>query len=150
MYSINDLNFINEELQPLKILADREHKAIYGLSGKLYTPHIDTYTEACIKKAGILLDLKNSGMIAFTEVEIISAKLMVLHRKAKNREVVEYDGWCYECRYLPLKLSKSGKIVRKWAKYWLRKLVDGGTDNQWEAQVKEIWPEYFVLRNFDN
>lgn len=149
MFSINDLNNINEELQPLKILAERELKSIYGLTGKVYTPHIEAYSDVSVKKAAILLNLKNNGLIAFTDVEVISAKLMALHRKAKNYQIVEYDGWCYECRYSPLKLSKSGKSVRKWAKYWLRKMVDGEIDNQWESVVKEIWPEYFVIRNLE-
>ena len=149
MFSINDLNSINEELKPLKILADRELKSIFGLTGKVYTPHIDTHTEVSIKKAAILLDLKNNGLIPFTEVEVITAKLMPLHRKAKNKQIVDYDGFSYECRYSPLKLSKSGKIVRKWAKYWLRKLADGETDYHWERQVREIWPGYFLIRNIE-
>jgi hypothetical protein len=147
MFSINDLNNINEELKPLKALADRELKSIYGLTGMLYTPHIDTHTEACIKKAGILLNLKNNGLIPFSEVEVITAKLMFLHPKAKSNQIVEYDGFSYECRYSPLKLSKSKKIVRKWAKYWLRKSADGEKDCQWESQVREIWPGYFLIKN---
>jgi hypothetical protein len=149
MFSINDLDSINKELQPLQILADRELRSIYGLSGQVYTPHIDTHNALCLKKAGILLNLKNNGLMPFTEVEIISEQLMILHRQVKNYEIVEYDGHTYECRYSPLKLSKSGKSVRKWAKYWLRQLADGTTDNQWKNLVKEIWPEYFFIRKVE-
>ena len=147
MFSINDLDNINKELQPLRILADRELKSIYGLSGQIYTPHIDIHTEVCIKKARILIDLKNNGLIPFTEVEIISEKLMILHQRVKNHQVVEYDGFFYKCRYSPLKLSKTGKSVRKWAKYWLRLLIDETPDQEWESSDKEIWPEYFVIKN---
>jgi len=146
MYSINDLTCINETIMPLKVLADKERKAIYGLSGELYTPHIDTYMANCIKRAIILRDLKRSKLIPFTDVEIIIDKLMVLFKKAKINEVVEHLGENYECRFLPIKLSKSGNIVRKWAKYWLRKKADGSIDAEWEAQVREIWPEYFVVK----
>ena len=147
MFTINDLDSINKELQPLRVLADRELRSIYGLTGEVYTPHINNHIQVCIKKACILSDLKNNGIIPFSEVEIISEKLMILHQKVKNHQIVEYNGHSYKCRYSPLKLSKSGKSVRKWAKYWLRLLVNGQTDDQWENLVKEIWPEYFIIKN---
>lgn len=149
MYSINDLNNINDVIRPLKELADRELKSIYGLSGEVYTPHIDAYNEVSLRKAKILFSLKSNGIIPFSEVETISAKLMVLHRKVKSCEVVELDGNSYECHFSPLKLSKTGKVVRKWAKYFLKKTADGQTDEEWEEQVREIWPENFVIRNDD-
>lgn len=149
MFTINDLYNINEALLPLKALADRELDSIYGLSGMVYTPHIDNYTQVCIQKAEMVLALKNNGLLPFTDTEIISAKLMVLHRRIKNLGVVEYDGNSYECRYSPLKLSKSGKVVRKWAKYWLKKMPNDEIDPQWESEVKDIWPEYFVIRDFE-
>ena len=147
MYSMYDLNNINNELEPLKALADRELQSIQGLSGTIYTPHIDSYNELCVKKAKILLALKETGFIPFTDVETISAKLNVLHNRAKNHKIVEYDGQSYERRFSPLKLSKSGKIVRKWAKYWLKKTPEGRNDKQWQAQVREIWPEYFLIKS---
>ena len=54
MYSVSDLNNINDEIRPLKELADRELKSIYGLSGEVYTPHIDTYNEVSLRRAKIL------------------------------------------------------------------------------------------------
>ncbi|MGJ8693392.1 MAG: hypothetical protein ACSHW0_13025 [Thalassotalea sp.] len=146
-YSINDLTQINEELQPLKALADREFASIYGLSGQVYTPHIDAHDQVCLKKAEILLQLKTNGLMPFTDVEIITAKLMALYQKAHNHQIVEHDGYNYECKYSPLKLSKSGKSVRRWAKYWLRKLPNDEIDRQWQSQVHEIWPEKFLIRN---
>lgn len=147
MYSIDDLNKINNELLPLKALADRELQSIYGLSGLVYIPHIDAYNEVSIKKAEILLFLKNNHIIPFTDVETITAQLMALYPRAKSKQLVEFEGDKYECKFLPLKLSKSGKTIRKWAKFWLRKLPNGEVDKQWEVQVKEIWPQYFILRN---
>lgn len=149
MYTLDDLTHINTELQPLKILADRELQSIYGLTGKVYTPHIDVYTGVSLKKAAILFDLKTRGVIPFSDVEIISAKLKVLHPRARSNGIVEYDNQNYTCKYSPLKLSKSGKSVRKWAKYWLLKNADGTLNSDWKAQVKEIWPEYFVIRSVE-
>ena len=149
MYSVSDLNNINDEIRPLKELADRELKSIYGLSGEVYTPHIDTYNDVSLRRAKILFGLKSNGVIPFSEVETISAKLMILYRKAKKCEVVEYNGYNYECQFSPLKLSKTGKVVRKWAKYFLKKTANGQTDEEWENQVREIWPENFIIRNDD-
>ena len=43
---MRDLTDINLELEPLKALADRELASIYGLTGMVYTPHIDAYMQA--------------------------------------------------------------------------------------------------------
>ncbi|MFQ3209907.1 MAG: hypothetical protein ACI9HU_001409, partial [Colwellia sp.] len=40
LHFISELYDINEQLMPLKVLADRERRAIYGLTGMVYTPHI--------------------------------------------------------------------------------------------------------------
>jgi len=149
MYSVNDLNNINDEIRPLKELADRELKSIYGLSGEVYTPHIDAFNEVSLRRAKILFSLKSNGIIPFSEVETISAKLMVLHCKVKSCEIVELDGNNYECQFSPLKLSKTGRVVRKWAKYFLKKTADGQRDEEWEKQVREIWPENFIIRSDD-
>lgn len=149
MYSINDLNQINEEIQPLKELADRERRSIYGLTGLVYTPHIDTYNAVAVQKAKILKYLKSNDLIAVSEMETISAKLMVLHRRAKNHQLVEFNGHSYKCVFSPLKLSKTGKIVRKWAKYWLRMLPNGNIDKQWDSEVREVWPENFLIKRSD-
>ncbi len=149
MYSMDDLHQINAQLEPLKSLADREVKAIRGLTGQLYTPHIDAYNDVAIKKADILAHLKSNGELPFSEVERITEQLSALHKRAKNRQIVEYINEKYECRFAAIKLSKSGKIVRKWAKYWLKQESDGSTDKAWEDQVHEIWPSYFVIRTLD-
>jgi len=149
MYSINDLNLINEEIHPLKELADRERRAIYGLTGLVYTPHIDTYNEVAVRRAKILKYLKTNELIPVTEMETISAKLMVLHRRAKNHQLVEFNGHSYKCVFSPLKLSKTGKIVSKWAKYWLRMLPNGNIDKQWDSEVRAVWPENFLIKRAD-
>ncbi|KGJ89430.1 hypothetical protein [Thalassotalea sp. ND16A] len=149
MYAITDLNQINEELKPLKKLADKELISIAGLSGMIYTPHIDAYHEVCVKKAVILRSLKKNNVIACSEIETISAQLEVLHKKIKNGETVEYEKCKYQRRFTPLKLSKSGKIVQKWAKFWLKLDADDNVNQAWQMQVKEIWPEYFLIRAID-
>ncbi|WP_068544811.1 hypothetical protein [Thalassotalea crassostreae] len=149
MFTLDDLEKINEQLAPLKDLADRELKSIFGLTGKVYTPHIDNFNEIAICKAKILLDLKNNGALAFTDVEIITNELNSLYKRYKHRQVVSFKGDDYECVCAPLKLTKSGKTVQKWARYWLKKMPDESIDEQWLNEVKEIWPEYFVIRQWD-
>ncbi|KGJ90986.1 hypothetical protein [Colwellia psychrerythraea] len=149
LHSLSELDEINELIKPLKALADRERAAIYGLTGLLYTPHIDEYMQISIKKAEIMACLKIQGLMALTEVELISAALDSLYKRAKSNAVVEYQGNSYQRRFSPLKLSKSGKIVRKWAKYWLLQSVNERIDPNWESQVRELWPSYFVIGNVD-
>ncbi len=149
LHNISELYDINEKIIPLKALADRERSSIYGLTGMVYTPHIDEYMQASIKKAEILACLKKQGLIPLTEVELISTALDFLHKRAKNNTVVEYDGNSYQRRFSPLKLSKSGKVVRTWARYWFLQLPSGRVDPKWESQVREIWPTYFLIRAID-
>ena len=149
MFSMNDLDNINEELKPLKELADRELRSIYGLTGLLYTPHIDAYNLVAVKKAKILQHLKKAELMPLSEVETVSTKLMALHRRAKNHQIVEHQGHSYKCVFAPLTLSKTGKIVRKWVKYWLRMLPNGKIDRAWESQVREVWPENFLIKRSD-
>lgn len=115
----------------------------------MYTPHLDLYMQESINKAEILECLKKQGLIPFTEVEVISDKLNALHQRVRSKTVVEYNGNSYERRYSPLKLSKSGKNVHKWAKFWLLLLPNGKVDREWEQQVREIWPTYFLIRTIE-
>lgn len=149
LHNISELHEINEKIYPLKALADKERASIYGLTGMVYTPYIDDYMQVSIKKAEILSCLKKQGTIEFTDVEIISTALDFLHKRAKNNTVVEYGGNSYQRRFSPLKLSKSGKVVRTWAKYWLLQLPCGKIDPEWESQVREIWPTYFLINSVD-
>lgn len=146
LHLISELNQINDELIPLKELADRELTSIYGLTGMVYTPHIDTYMQFSIKKAEILVCLKRQQILPLSKVELISAALNQLHSKVKNNTVVSYDGSNYQRRFLPLKLSESGKNIQRWAKFWLLQNSDGRINSEWESQVREIWPTYFLIR----
>ncbi|ASP49881.1 hypothetical protein B5D82_04335 [Cognaticolwellia beringensis] len=146
---MSDLTDINQELEPLKALADRELASIYGLTGMVYTPYIDDYMQVSIKKAAILACLKNQGYLPLSEVEIITAELDCLHKRARSNAVFEYKGNEYKRRFSPLKLSKSGKNVQKWAKFWLLQLPNGKVDPNWERQVREIWPSYFLIRTIN-
>ncbi|WP_019028667.1 hypothetical protein [Colwellia piezophila] len=149
LHSLSELDDINELIMPLKALADRERGSIYGLTGMVYTPHIDEFMQVSIKKAAIMVCLKAQGLMAITEVELITAALDSLYQRAKNSTVVEYEGNNYQRRFSPLKLSKSGKIVRIWAKYWLLQMANERVDPNWESQVRELWPSYFLIGNVD-
>jgi hypothetical protein len=142
----SDLIAIDLEIMPLKALADRELISIYGLRGMVYTPHIDAYMEVSIKKAEILACLKNQGILPLSEVERVSAVLDNEHKRAKSNTIVEYAGKQYKRQFSPLKLSKSGKNVQKWARFWLLQVAEGKSDPLWEQQVREIWPSYFLIR----
>ena len=146
LHVINELNAINKELIPLKELADRELVSIRGLTGMVYTPHIDEYMQVSIKKSEILVCLKEQKLVSISEVEIVTTALNSLHSRAKNNSIVEYEGKQYKRRFLPLKLSKSGKIVQRWAKFWLLLTLNGDVDEEWENKVREIWPKYFLIR----
>lgn len=146
---ISELNDINNEIIPLKEMADRETASIYGLTGMVYTPHIDAYMQVSIKKAEILASLKKQKLLPLSEVELISTALDNMYKRAKNNAVVEYNGNSYQRRFSPLKLSKSGKIVRKWAQFWLLQQSNDKIDPHWESQVREIWPTYFLIRTID-
>lgn len=146
LHVISELDKINNELVPLKEMADRELVSIYGLTGMVYTPHLDAYMHVSIKKAEILACLKRQKILPLSEVELISIALDNMHKRAPNNAIVNYKGNNYQRRFTPLKLSKSGKIVQKWAKFWLLQLSDEKTDPDWESQVREIWPTYFLIR----
>ena len=148
-YSLSDLTIINQEIIPLKKIADRELASIYGLTGMVYTPHIDVYMQVSIKKAAILTSLKKQGLLPVSEVELITTALDFLHTRVRNNSSVEYNGSHYKRRFSPLKLSKSGKNVQKWAKFWLLQLPNGKIDPYWERQVREIWPAYFLIRRIE-
>lgn len=149
LHVISELTDINNELIPLKEMADREFTATYGLTGMVYRPHLDAYMLECVKKAKILACLKRQSILPLSKVEIISSALDTLHKRAKSHAIVGYEGDCYQRIFLPLKLSKSGKIVQKWAKVWLLQQVNGKVDSKWESEVKEIWPTYFLIKIID-
>lgn len=149
LHVISELTDVNNELIPLKEIADRELSSIYGLTGVVYTPHLDAYMQVCIKKAEILACLKRQAILPLSKVELVSTALDNAHKRAKNHAVVEYEGEHYERLYLPLKLSKSGKIVQKWARIWLLQHVNGTVDPHWESQIREVWPTYFLIRTIN-
>ncbi|WP_440874025.1 hypothetical protein [Thalassotalea sp. PLHSN55] len=149
LHVLSELTDINNELIPLKEIADRELISIYGLTGMVYRPHQDAYMQVCVKKAKILACLKRQNILPLSKVELVSAALDKMHSRAKSRAIVEYQGGHYERKFLPLKLSKSGKIVQKWAKVWLLHHTNGKIDSQWESQVREIWPTYFLISIVD-
>ena len=146
---MRDLYEINHKLIPLKEIADRELASIYGLTGMVYTPHIDEYMQVCIEKSKILICLKQQKILPISEVEVITTALNSLHSRVRNNTIIEYEGRQYKRRFLPLKLSKSGKNVQRWAKFWLLVNADGRVNTSWENEVKEIWPNYFLIRSVE-
>jgi hypothetical protein len=145
----SELIEVNRDILPLKDLADRELASIRGLKGLVYTPHVDAYMELSIKKAEITACLKRQKILPLSEVERISAILDSEYKNARTNTLVEFSGKQYKRQFSPLKLSKSGKNVQKWAKFWLLQLSEGKNDPDWQSQVREIWPTYFLIRTID-
>lgn len=148
-YTSSDLEYVDNEIIPLKELADKELASIYGLTGMVYTPYIDAYMQVSIKKAKILACLKNQGTMPLSEVERISSILDSKHSRAKHNDIVEYNKKKYKRKLSPLKLSKSGKVVQKWARFWLLQTSEERAEPSWEKEVREIWPTYFLIRTID-
>jgi len=148
-YSSSDLAAIDIEITPLKMLADKERASIYGLTGAVYTPHIDAFMQVSVKKAEITANLKAQGIIPVSEVERISAILDVQFKGTRSNTVVEFNGEKYKRQFSPLKLTPSGKNVQKWAKFWLLQTAKGSAEAFWESQVREIWPSYFLIRHIE-
>jgi hypothetical protein len=146
VHQLSELGVINYKLNSLKALADKELISIYGLTGMVYTPHIDEYMQVCLERANILASLKQQKILPLSAVEIISSTLDQAYKKVSNNTIVEYEGKKYKRRFLPLKLTKSGKNVQKWAKFWLLLSANDVVDTVWESQVREIWPSYFLIR----
>ena len=63
-------------------------------------------------------ELKASGLLQRTYIEERDAVLDAAFPKAQSREVVEWQGKKYVCRFLPVSTSLSGKTVNEWHKYW--------------------------------
>ena len=146
---MSELTAVNNELVPLKVIAMKELASIHGLTGLVSTPHVDVYMQVCIKKAEILACLKRQKILPLSKVELITSALDNLHKRAKNQMIVEYEGDNYKRLFLPLKLSKSGKIVRQWARVWILQQPNGKPDSNWDSEIREIWPSYFLIRKID-
>ena len=149
LHENSELIAINNELIPLKLLADRELASIYGLTGMVYTPHIDAYMQLSVQKAAIVGCLKAQGLIPISMVEQVSSILDIQFKGTRSNTVIEYEGKKYKRQFSPLKLSKSGKNVQKWAKFWLLQTVDNKAEPYWYQQVREIWPSYFLIRTIE-
>lgn len=63
--------------------------------------------------------LKEVGIIAITDKERIEKVLNKAFPNAKSKEVVEFEGKCYQLRFFPLEMSRSRKTVTEWGKSWV-------------------------------
>lgn len=62
--------------------------------------------------------LKAAGTLPMSEQESLEAELNARFPKAKSKEVVEYKGHQYRCRYEPSEFSRSRKKVTQWRRRW--------------------------------
>ncbi len=60
-----------------------------------------------------------SGVIELTEQERLSQNLDRLYPNARRRQIVEFEGKCYQRVFSPLEKSRSDKSVKVWGREWL-------------------------------
>ena len=62
--------------------------------------------------------LKTNGLFPLSEAETLWRRLDAAYPKARSRQVVEFEGRGYRCRFVPLEMSRSGKTVKEWSRTW--------------------------------
>ncbi len=111
MYTLEDLERARTKLREWNDRFDR------------YTGNNPDKYQSAIKAAlrsvqSIESDLKQRGLVSMTEEEQLYAALNDVFPKVRHKEVVEYKGKRYECRFFPLEKSRSRKSVLVWGKSW--------------------------------
>lgn len=63
---------------------------------------------------------KEQGLIELSEEEVLWARIDVAFPDAPSRQIVEFEGVCYQRRFSPVSTSRSGKTVKGWRASWVR------------------------------
>ena len=111
MYTLEDLERARAELQRCIDALDRssanEHHQL--------SIHI---RDASRKVREIENDLRKQGLLGLSREQMLQAELDQAFPCAQHREIVEYQGKRYRCRFFPEQLHRSGWAVKKWGKFW--------------------------------
>ena len=88
-----------------------------------YTGNNPDKYQSAIKAArrsvqNIASDLKQRVLVSMTEEEKLHTALNAVFPKVRHKEVVEYKGKRYQCRFSPLEKSRSRNSVLVWGKNW--------------------------------
>lgn len=62
--------------------------------------------------------LKKSGVLPYSEQELLDARIDELFPKARSKDIVEYEGSRYQLKFTPKTKSRSGKSVYSWYRRW--------------------------------
>lgn len=63
---------------------------------------------------------KQQGLIELSEEEALWARIDAVYPEASSRQIVEFEGACYQRRFSPVSTSRSGKTVKGWRASWVR------------------------------
>jgi len=58
------------------------------------------------------------GLIDMTDEQRVQAALDQAFPNPEHRQIVEYQGKQYRCRFFPMQKCRSGWAVKKWGKCW--------------------------------
>lgn len=113
MYSLKDLKKAEDEHERIaKLWSDaysKDKPNEYDFEAREATKRLQTIEQY----------LKASGVLAFSEHELIEETLNHKYPHAQSRDVVRYQGKRYQKQFIPLELSKTGKTVKKWGSKWI-------------------------------
>ena len=63
---------------------------------------------------------KQQGLIELSAEEVLWARIDAAYPDAKSRQLVDFEGACYQRRFSPVSTSLSGKTVKDWRASWVR------------------------------
>ncbi|WP_140853494.1 hypothetical protein [Myxococcus xanthus] len=63
-------------------------------------------------------ELKDEGLLAKTEAEMLNEVLDRMYPNAKSKLIVSHNGKRYQSRYFPVVQSRSRKTVKEWGHTW--------------------------------
>jgi hypothetical protein len=66
----------------------------------------------------ITAELKRLGLLPKTEKEKLEDAIDAQFLNAKSKQIVEYEGKRYRLKFAPARMSRSGKTVTKWSRWW--------------------------------
>lgn len=66
----------------------------------------------------ITAELKMTGVLPLTDQEKLERQLDSRFPNARSRDIVEHDGKRYQLRFQPAQMSRSGKTVMEWHRWW--------------------------------
>ncbi len=111
VYTLEDLENAKSELQRL-------NEAWENYAGNNPNKYKSQIESARLDVEVIELALKQSGLIAWSDKELLDQELDRLYPNAESKRVVEHNGKRYQRWYRPASKSNSGKTVHAWHTGW--------------------------------